>query len=92
MSSKNCSPENWHYHTMKDRDGKLIWSGQYDLCELLHNVGIPDDLKGQSVIDIGKQPDFLRSSAKKEVRYLSLPPNCRESKTGMPAAVSSMTA
>jgi hypothetical protein len=43
MSSKNRFPENWHYHTMKDRDEVVIWSGQYDLYSN-NNDGI-----GQSV-------------------------------------------
>lgn len=66
---------------MKDRDGRLIWSGQYDLYELWHHFGIPDDLKGQSVIDIGTAAGFFGFMCKKRLRHLSLLPNCRESKT-----------
>jgi tRNA (mo5U34)-methyltransferase len=65
MSSEKRSPEDWHYHTMKDREGKVIWSGQYDLYELWHHFGIPDDLKGQSVIDIGTASGFFAFECEK---------------------------
>ena len=60
MNSREAAPQtDWHYHTMKDHDGKVIWSGQYDLYELWHHFGIPDDLKGQPVIDIGTATGFF---------------------------------
>jgi predicted RNA methylase len=50
---------------MKDRDGKLIWYGLYDLYQLWNNFGIPDDLKGQSVIDIGAATGFFAFECEK---------------------------
>lgn len=49
----------WHYHTMKDRDGSEIWKGQYDLYALWENFGIPNDLHGQSILDIGTATGFF---------------------------------
>lgn len=49
----------WHYHTMRDAAGELIWMGQYDLYSLWNQFGIPDDLSGQSVIDIGTAGGFF---------------------------------
>ena len=50
---------------MKNRDEKVIWPGQYDLYELWHNFGIPNDLKGQSVIDIGTASGFFAFECEK---------------------------
>lgn len=55
----------WHYHTMKDSDGQLIWSGQYDLYTIWQHFGIPDNLAGQSVIDIGTASGFFAYECEK---------------------------
>lgn len=55
----------WHYHTMKDHNDQLIWSGQYDLYKLWHHFGISNDLKGQSVIDIGTASGFFAYECEK---------------------------
>lgn len=49
----------WHYHTMKDHEGGLIWAGQFDLYPLWGHFGIPDDLSGQTVFDIGTGSGFF---------------------------------
>lgn len=54
-----------HYHTMKDREGRLIWDGAYDLYALWSQFGIPDDLRGQSVIDIGSGTGFFAFECEK---------------------------
>ncbi len=49
----------WHYHTMRDREGNLLWEGQYDLYPLWRHFGIRNNLEGQSVIDLGTATGFF---------------------------------
>lgn len=49
----------WRYHTMRDREGALVWEGQFDLYRYWHHFGIPDDLSGQTVLDIGTGSGFF---------------------------------
>ena len=57
--------ERWHYHTMKDNNNKIVWEGQYDLYPFWKYFGIPDDLSGQSVIDIGTATGFYAFECEK---------------------------
>lgn len=57
--------DRWHYHTQRDRAGEIIWQGQYDLYPLWHHFAIPDDLDGQSVIDIGTATGFFAFECEK---------------------------
>jgi SAM-dependent methyltransferase len=50
---------------MSDAQGRLIWAGQYDLYALWKQFGIPDDLRGQSVIDIGTASGFFAFECEK---------------------------
>jgi len=54
-----------HYHTMRDGDGHLIWEGAYDLYPLWSAFGIPDDLRGQTVIDVGSASGFFAFECEK---------------------------
>ncbi|WP_031482044.1 class I SAM-dependent methyltransferase [Maridesulfovibrio frigidus] len=55
----------WHYHTLRGQHGELIWQGQYDLYPLWKNFGIPDDLSGQTVLDIGTGSGFFAFECEK---------------------------
>jgi tRNA (mo5U34)-methyltransferase len=60
----SLGPE-WHYHTLRDREGHRLWEGQYDLYPLWPRFGIPDDLRGQSVLDIGTASGFYAFECEK---------------------------
>src|SRR6266852_317503 len=55
----------WHYHTIRDRTGAPLWEGQYDLYPLWPRFGIPDDLEGRSVLDIGTASGFFAFECEK---------------------------
>jgi SAM-dependent methyltransferase len=46
------------YHRLDFGDG-LVLDGEYDLSKVLHHYGIPSDLRGQRVLDIGTATGFL---------------------------------
>lgn len=46
------------YHLLDFGDG-LVLHGEYDLRKVLHHYGLPDDLRGQKVLDIGTATGFL---------------------------------
>lgn len=57
--------DRWHYHTMRDRKGSIIWEGQYDLYPFWSYFAIPEELEGQSVIDIGTATGFFAFECEK---------------------------
>lgn len=55
----------WHYHTIRDHEGQELWTGQYDLYPLWAQFGIPADLRGQTVLDIGTATGFFAFECEK---------------------------
>ena len=53
------------YHSLRDHEGRVIWDGAYNLYPLWPEFGIPDDLRGQSVIDIGSATGFFAFECEK---------------------------
>ncbi len=57
--------DDWHYHTIRDRDDRPLWDGQYDLYPLWPHFGIPDVLSGQRVLDIGTATGYFAFECEK---------------------------
>jgi 2-polyprenyl-3-methyl-5-hydroxy-6-metoxy-1,4-benzoquinol methylase len=46
------------YHKF-DFGNKLVINGEYDMAKYLHHYGIPEDLTGKTVLDIGTSTGFF---------------------------------